>query len=161
MERALESEGAFARAFARYMDTVYRVAVHNTDSPADAEDVTQEVFEKLLSHRKSFADEEHLKAWLIRVAINLSKNRLRDGRWERSRLTEDMAAPEVPAGSVLDEVRALPARYRNAIYLHYYEGYTAAEIGKILGASQNTVLTWLRRGREALKKRMIGGFEDE
>ena len=62
---------------------------------------------------------------------------------------------------MLDEVRALPEHYRSAIYLHYYEGYTAAEIGTMLRASPNTVLSWLSRGRKKLKERMIGGFDDE
>ena len=63
--------------------------------------------------------------------------------------------------SVLEAVKALPENYRNAIYLHYYEGYTAKEIGKILDSKENTVLSWLSRGRAALRKEMIGGFEDE
>jgi len=150
---------AFQRAFELYTDTVYRVAVHNAPTRADAEDVTQEVFEKLLTGRREFADDEHLKAWLIRVTINLCKNLRRDSRCDGGALTDDLPAPERGDGSVLEAVRALPPKYRNAIYLHYYEGYTAAEIGEILGAGQNTVLSWLSRGRETLKKQMIGGFE--
>lgn len=151
----------FQRAFEVYMDTVYRVAVHNAPTRADAEDVTQEVFARLLSCTKDFQGDEHLKAWLIRVTINLCKNMRRDRDREKYALTDDMAAPERSDGSVLEAVRALPPKYRNAIYLHYFEGYTANEIGGILGAGQNTVLSWLSRGREALKKQMIGGFEDE
>ena len=63
--------------------------------------------------------------------------------------------------SVLEAVRALPENYRNAVYLHYSEGYTAKEIGKILDAKPNTVLSWLSRGRAMLKEEMIGGFDDE
>lgn len=151
----------FQRAFEVYIDTVYRVAVHNAPTRADAEDATQEVFEKLLLSRKEFRDDEHLKAWLIRVTINLCKNMRRDKDREKYALTDDMAAPQGADGSVLEAVRALPPKYRNAIYLHYFEGYTAAEIGSILGAGQNTVLSWLSRGRAILKKQMIGGFEDE
>ena len=72
-----------------------------------------------------------------------------------------LPAPAEEPSSVLEEVRALPEPYRNAIYLHYFEGYTAAEIGSILGAKRNTVLSWLARGRQALRARMIGGFDDE
>ena len=75
-------------------------------------------------------------------------------------LTEAIPAPEAAEPSVLDEVRALPAPYRSTLYLHYFEGYTAAEIGRILGAKRNTVLSWLARGRQALRERMIGGFDD-
>ena len=80
-------------------------------------------------------------------------------RWEVP-LTEAIPAPEAAEPSVLDEVRALPAPYRSTLYLHYFEGYTAAEIGRILGAKRNTVLSWLARGRQALRERMIGGFDD-
>lgn len=135
--------------------------MHNAPTRADAEDVTQEVFETLLTCGKSFADPEHLKAWLIRVTVNRCKNLRRAKRGGEVTLTHDMEAPALPETTVLDEVRALPENYRNAIYLHYYEGYTAAEIGTILGAGRNTVLTWLARGRKALRERMIGGFDDD
>lgn len=159
MTGQFQKDSPFSYAFEHYTDTVYRVAVHNTRDARDAEDVTQEVFEKLLLCRKPFQNEEHLRAWLIRVTLNLCKN-LRRGRREVA-LTEDLPAPEGTDGSVLDEVRRLPERYRNAIYLHYFEGYTAAEIAEMMGGTVNTALSRLRRGREELRKRMIGGFEDE
>ncbi len=150
---------AFRLAFEAYTDTVYRVAVHNTRSHSDAEDITQEAFLRLLQCRKTFRDTEHLKAWLIRVTINLCKNHLRDTRREIP--TEDVPAPQtVQTDSVLDAVRALPENQRNAIYLHYYEGYTAAEIASILDSRTNTVLSWLRRGRETLRE-TLGGWDDE
>ena len=150
---------AFRLAFEQFTDTVYRAAVHNTRTKSDAEDVTQEVFLRLLQCRKTFRDTEHLKAWLLRVTINLCRNRLRDTRREIP--TEDVPAPQyAESGSVLDAVRALPENQRNAIYLHYYEGYTAAEIASILGSRTNTVLSWLRRGRETLRE-TLGGLDDE
>ena len=150
---------AFRIAFETYTDTVYRAAVHNTRTPADAEDITQEVFLRLLQSRKTFRDTEHLKAWLLRVTINLCRNHLRDTRREIP--TEDVSVPQtVQTDSVLDAVRALPEGQRNAIYLHYYEGYTAAEIASILGSRTNTVLSWLRRGRETLRE-TLGGLDDE
>ena len=143
---------AFRLAFERYTDTVYRVAVHNTASVADAEDVTQEVFLRLWQSSKRFRDEEHQKAWLIRVTINLCRNRARSRG--RETLMEDVPQPAQSAAdsSVLDAVKRLPESERNAIYLHYYEGYTAAEIADILGSRTNTVLSWLRRGREKLRE---------
>ena len=159
MTGQFQKDSPFSYAFDHYTDTVYRVAVHNTRDAHDAEDVTQDVFEKLLLCRKPFQNEEHLKAWLIRGTLNLCKNLRRDRR--EVALTEDLPAPEGADGSVLDEVRRLPERYRNAIYLHYFEGYTAAEIAEMMGGTVNTALSRLRRGREELRKRMIGGFEDE
>ena len=160
MSAPLRGEAAFAHASRCYMDTVLRVALHHTRTEADAEDVTQEVFEKLLVSGKSFRDGEHLKAWLIRVTLNRCKNLSRAQRWEAGELPEGLSVPPPEPSSVLDEVRALPEHYRSAIYLYYYEGYTATEIGKLMGRSVGTVLSWLSRGREALKKRMIGGFDD-
>lgn len=151
---------AFQLAFDRYTDTVYRVAVHNTACIADAQDVTQDVFLRLLQSGKHFRDAEHMKAWMIRVTINLCRNLHRD----RARETPVPDVPETAQPdadmSVLDAVRALPEPQRNAIYLHYYEGYTASEIAGILGSRTNTVLSWLRRGRETLRI-TLGGLDDE
>ena len=144
----------------RYGPLVYRMAVQGTGSPTDGEDVAQEVFEALLRSGKRFREPEHLRAWLLRVTVNKCKNLYRAKRRTEVPLTEAIPAPEAAEPSVLDEVRALPAPYRSTLYLHYFEGYTAAEIGRILGAKRNTVLSWLARGRQALRERMIGGFDD-
>ena len=160
MADRLRGDAPFSFAMEHYLDTVYRAACHHAPTVQDAEDVTQEVFEALLRSGKAFADGEHLKAWLLRVTVNKCRNLHRAKRRTEVPLTESMPAPAGPEPSVLDEVRALPAPYRNAIYLHYFEGYTAAEIGSILGAKRNTVLSWLSRGRQALRERMIGGFDD-
>ena len=161
MADRLRGDAPFSFAMEHYLDTVYRAACHHAPTVQDAEDVTQEVFEALLRSGKSFADGEHLKAWLLRVAINKCKNLHRARRSTEVPLSDAMAAPVAEEGSVLEEVRALPAPYRSALYLHYFEGYTAAEIGEIMGAGRNTVLSWLSRGRKALRARMIGGFDDE
>ena len=139
---------------------VYRLALCRMQSVQDAEDVYQEVFLRLLDQNAASWDEEHLRAWLLRVTVNKCKNLYRAKRRTEVPLTEAIPAPEAAEPSVLDEVRALPAPYRSALYLHYFEGYTAAEIGRILGAKRNTVLSWLARGRQALRERMIGGFDD-
>ncbi len=157
----IRGKDAFSFAFTQYTDTVYRVAVHNTRCKSDAEDVTQEVFVKLLESSKKFKDGEHLKAWLIRVTINECRTLMRKYSRETEQSAEIADCAVYDDDSVLETVKALPENYRNAIYLHYYEGYTAKEIGKILDAKENTVLSWLSRGRAALRKEMIGGFEDE
>ena len=157
----IRGKDAFSFAFTQYTDTVYRVAVHNTQCKSDAEDITQEVFVKLLESSKKFKDGEHLKAWLIRVTINECRTLMRKYSRETEQSAEIADCAVYDGDSVLEAVKALPENYRNAIYLHYYEGYTAKEIGKILDAKENTVLSWLSRGRAALRKEMIGGFEDE
>lgn len=161
MKEKLRGRDAFTYAFDNYTDTVYRVAVHNTSCPADAEDVTQEAMLKLLDKSRTFTDAEHLKAWLIRVTINLCRN-LNRSSGRTAELDESLAAPEThPGESVLSYVKQLPENYRNAIYLHYYEGYSAKEIAEILSSRQNTVLSWLSRGREMLREMMKGGFDGE
>ncbi len=157
----IRGKDAFSFAFTQYTDTVYRVAVHNTRCKSDAEDVTQEVFVKLLESSKKFKDGEHLKAWLIRVTINECRTLMRKYSRETEQNAEIADCAVYDGDSVLEAVKALPENYRNAIYLHYYEGYTAKEIGKILDSKESTVLSWLSRGRAALRKEMIGGFEDE
>lgn len=157
----IRGKDAFSFAFTQYTDTVYRVAVHNTRCKSDAEDVTQEVFVKLLESSKKFKDGEHLKAWLIRVTINECRTLMRKYSRETEQSAEIADCAVYDGDSVLEAVKALPENYRNAIYLHYYEGYTAKEIGKILDSKENTVISWLSRGRAALRKEMIGGFEDE
>lgn len=157
----IKGKDAFSFAFKQYTDTVYRVALHNTVNFSDAEDVTQEVFIKLLETNKAFHDSEHLKAWLIRVTVNLCRDKMK--RMSRETLVEDVVYKNSDEAEtdILKAVKSLPENYRNTIYLHYYEGYTAKEIGKILDAKENTVLSWLSRGREALRKELDGGFDDE
>lgn len=158
----LKKNEVFALAVQRYSDTVYRAAVHNSRCTADAEDVVQDVFEKLLHYTGTFESEEHLKAWLLRVAINRCRDLTRAAHQKNTELDENMPGPDpFEDGSVLDAVRALPENYRNAIYLHYYEGYTAAEIGRMLGAPANTVLSWLRRARAQLHTMLKEEIEDE
>ena len=145
----------FTLAVQRYSDTVYRTAVHNCRCTAYAEDVVQDVFEKLLHYNGIFESEEHLKAWLLRVAINRCRDLTRAARQKDTELDENLPA------SVLDAIRTLPENYRNAIYLHYYEGYTAAEIGRMMAVPTNTVLSWLRRARAQLHTMLKEEIEDE
>ena len=158
----LTKDEVFALAVQRYSDAVYRAAYHNCSCAADAEDVVQDVFEKLLNYNGRFESEEHLKAWLLRVAINRCRDLTRAAHQKDTELDENLPAPEqMEDGSVLDAVKALPENYRNAIYLHYYEGYTAAEVGRMLGAPTNTVLSWLRRARAQLQTMLKEEIEDE
>ena len=158
----LTKDEVFALAVQRYSDTVFRAAMHNCSCTADAEDVVQDVFEKLLRYEGRFESEEHLKAWLLRVAINRCRDITRAARQKDTELDENIPAPAAPEdGSVLDAVRALPENYRNAVYLHYYEGYTAAEVGRMLGTPTNTVLSWLRRARAQLHTLLKEEIEDE
>ena len=138
----------------RYIDTVYRVAFNYIKSAADADDVTQNVFLKLLREKKDFESDAHVKNWLIRVTLNECKNLVKS-RWWRHASYEDYAASlsfdNAAQSELFYSVMALPKRYRVPIYLYYYEEYSTQEIAEILEISKNTVCTQLKRGRELLK----------
>ena len=147
-----------AGAVERCGAAVYRLAYAMARSRCDADDIFQEVF--LRCHRSAppFATPEHEKAWLLRVAVNGCKSRLRSP-WRRLRspLLESFPAATAEEVGVLEAVQALPAKDRAAIHLFYYEGYQAAEIGQILGLPTATVHTRLARGRAKLRE-LLGGY---
>lgn len=150
------TEQEFVAAFERHKDRIYRLALSYTKSRADAEDVCQDVFCKLLKQPKM--EPEHEKAWLIRVTMNDCKNLLRASWWKRNQPLEtayDLAAPG--DNEVLREVMELPPRLRVVIHLYYYEGYTAREIGEQLGISESAVQNRLMRARKKLRVAMEGG----
>ena len=140
------------RIIRQYSDMIYRIAVHNCQSSADAEDIMQEVFIELLTKCPCPDGPEHLKAWLIRVTINKCRS-LHRLAWRRKSVPleecAELAQPE--QSSVMEEIWQLPETMRNVIYLYYYEDYTIAEIAKILGKNANTVSSTLQRARRKLR----------
>ena len=154
----------FARAAQTYGDTVYRVAYHALGSPQDAEDVTQTVLLKLFECKKNFESDEHMKHWILRVAVNESRRVLRSA-WRRTSVPleewHDAAAPEDPAkAEVLETVMALEPKYRLAVYLYYYEGLSVAETAAVMKANVSTVQTWLLRARARLRKELTEEKEE-
>ena len=144
-----------------YADMVRRVCFYHLKNQADTEDVFQEVFLKYMLHDEPFKNKEHEKAWLLRVAINACKDYLKNF-FRRNTVSLDSLyemAAESPEShrDVLEAVLSLPGKYKDAIYLHYYEGYSAAEIGQILGKKENTVYSLLSRGRGMLKDILTDG----
>ena len=148
--------GALAR---QYAPAVYRLAYARTGNRADAEDVMQEVFLRLVKARPSFGSGAHAKAWLLRVAANCASDLFRlPWRKREEPLEEDVSAPEEPReGSVTQAVLSLPARYRVPIHLYYYEEYSVAEIAGIMGKSEGTVKSWLFRARALLRDKLKEG----
>ena len=148
----------------KYADTVYRIALTRTNSRYDSEDIFQEVFLRLAKKMPTFENEEHEKAWIIRVTINCS-NTLLTSNWKRKtqELDENIEFQTKERHDIYYEVAKLPVKYRTVIYLFYYEGYKINEISKILNINESTIKTQLTRAREKLKESMkIGGiFEDE
>lgn len=158
----MRSEQEVNRAVEQYADTVRRICLVHLKNYADTEDIFQTVFVKYLLHTAPFASPEHERAWIIRVTINACKDLLRSVFRRRTLSLEEVAEQPVPADeyrAVLQAVQALPAAYRDVVYLHYYEGYTAPEIAEILGKNVNTVYTRLTRAR-GLLRRTLGGDDD-
>ena len=158
------TDEAFAQAARTYGDTVYRVAYHALGNPSDAEDVMQTVLLRLYEYKKEFESEEHMKYWLLRVAVNESRKVLRSF-WRRTSVPleewRDTAAPEDPArAEVLEAVMALEPKYRLAVYLYYYEGLSVAEAAAVLRANVSTVQTWLLRARARLRKELTEEKEE-
>ena len=151
------------RLVRQYAPSVYRLAYARTGSRADAEDVMQEVFLRLIKAKPAFDSEAHAKAWLLRVASNCASDLFRlPWRRREEPLNEDISAPEGPReGSVTQAVLALPARYRIPIHLYYYEGYSVAEISKIIGKSEGTVKSRLSRARDKLREQLKEGTDLE
>lgn len=158
----MRSEQEVNRAVEQYADTVRRICLVHLKNYADTEDIFQTVFVKYLLHTAPFASPEHERAWIIRVTINACKDLLRSVFRRRTLSLEEVAEQPAPADehrAVLQAVQALPAAYRDVVYLHYYEGYTVPEIAGILGKNVNTVHTRLTRAR-GLLRRTLGGDDD-
>lgn len=152
-----------ADAMDRYGNAILRCAYSYLHNMADAEEILQDTLLKLLTAAPVFAGEEHKKAWLLRTAANLSKNRIEYNALRTSdELSEDLAEEEREDLSfVWDAVKALPVQFREVIHLHYYEGYSTEEIAKILGRNPSTVRSDLRRGREKLKAVLKEAYDFE
>ena len=159
----MRSDVEVAQAIEQHADTVRRLCMVYLKNDADAEDIFQNVFLKYALYSAAFESPEHEAAWIVRVTINACKDLLRNVFRRRTVSLDQVAGlPEVsdPAHrEVLEAVLSLPEKYRVAIYLHYYEGYTAAEIAEFSGCAQSTVRSRLARARKLLRKTIGGEFD--
>ena len=146
-----------------YADPILRLSYTYLKNTHDAQDICQTVFVKLLTEPREFESPEHERAYILRMAANACKDLLKSP-WRRRtcdlEACAQVPAPETSDGSVLAAVNQLPAHYRSVIYLFYYEGYQASEIGEILGVPTATIHTRLARGRARLRE-LLGGTEYE
>ena len=159
----MRSEQETLQAIERYSDTVRRLCMIHLKNSADTEDIFQTVFLKYVLSSVSFENAEHEKAWFIRVTINACRDLLRS--FFRSRTVPLDELIDLPADApsesreVLEAVLELPGKYRDVVYLHYFEGYTAPEIAGLMKKNVNTVYSLLARAKKLLKER-LGGDED-
>ena len=160
----MRSETEINRAVDEYADMVRRLCMLHLKNYADTEDIFQTVFLKYALSSIEFENKEHEKAWLIRVTINACKDLLkrffRRNTVSIHQLIEQPAPQDQDYTDVLEAVLSLPKKYKDAVYLYYYEGYTAPQISKILGKNVNTIYTLLNRSKKILKAQ-LGGSEYE
>ena len=156
MKRAYTGE-ELAGLYRRRVGMVYQIALMLLKNAPDAEDACHTVFRRVMEREKPFRDPEHEKAWLIVTTRNECKNQLRHW-WRTARAEEtelESLSWEQPSdGELWELLLSLPEKERMAIYLHYYQGYTALETARILGKNPSTVRTWLVQARKKLKLRL-------
>ena len=161
----MKSEEEAGRAVEQYADLVRRICMIHLKNYEDSEDIFQTVFLKYVLRSEPFDSQEHEKAWIIRVTVNACRDLLKS--FFRSRTVSLDQLIERPQdmpedhSDILEAVLELPARFRDVVYLHYYEGYTAPEIGRILKKNPNTVYTLLARARKLLNTKLEGVIDDE
>lgn len=153
-------KGTIERLVQKYSSMVLQIAYQYSFNKSEAEDITQEVFIKLYNNIKKIKKEEHIKAWLIRVTINLSIDYNRN-YWNKNTtsLDENYKYFDEETKDVFNELKKLTPEYRNIIYLYYYQGYKISEISEILSMNQNTVSSYLTRARKELKHILEQGGE--
>ena len=135
----------------RYGDMLYRLCAVMLGSACDAEDAVQETMLKYMRKAPDFADAEHQKAWLLRVASNQCRDMLRRRKRNEAKAGENFVAPRADTG-ILDALMTLPEKYRLVLVLHYVEEYGTAEIAKMIGRTPSAVKMRLKTGRELLEE---------
>lgn len=151
--------------FRRYGDRLFAAAFSVCRDPADADDAVQETLIKYYTLGKEYESEEHIRAWLLRVAINRARD-MASSFWKRKRVSweeymEGLAFEEPEDSCLFEAVMRLPDKYRAAIHLFYYEEYSIREIAGILSCREGTVKSQLSRGRQLLKQMLEEAWDDD
>lgn len=165
MQNTLRSDAFLCAAMEACGDAVYRLALCRLRSRADAEDVYQEVFLRLLREPTDFRDGEHLKAWLLRVTVSRCNDLYRSAWFKRTAPMEAAAGAAAPAdddhADLWQALQALPDDLRTAVHLHYVEGYGTDEIAGMVGCRPATVRTRLHRARKLMKLDLEGNDDEK
>ena len=157
------TDAEFEAFYERHWKYVYKLCFTYMKSASDAEDCAEDVFVKVLTGEITFDDEVHERKWLTVAAISLCKDRLKG--WKRKAVMPiddepELAAPEQEDRSdVLEAVQSLPVKYKDVIWLYYYEGYQTDEIAEILGRPPSTIRNQMRDARKLLKDKLGGEYE--
>ncbi len=156
----MRSEYEINCAIEKYSDMIKRICMLYLKSYTDTEDIFQTVFMKYLLSQNQFESDEHEKAWFIRVTINCCKDLLksffRKNTVELDVISEHSVDMSLENSEVLEAVLSLPKKYKDVVYLYFYEEYTAVEISKILNTNINTIYTHLSRAKKMLRDKLGG-----
>lgn len=159
------SKEKFHAVYLRHVDMVYKLCRMYLKNDADAKDGVQEIFLKLWQKQPEFLDKEHEKAWLIRITKNYCINQLRSA-WFRKRVEwKDNAEISVQDAAenqeLLELVMSLPVKFREVMYLYYYEGYSIREMSALLARKESTIQSQLAAGRKKLRQWMADSGNSE
>ena len=160
----LEQQDSLAeRLLDTYGNSILRLAYSYLHNYSDAEDILQETLIRYLQNIPQITDTVHEKAWLLKVAVNLSKNRIGYNRLRNTdELNDELIAEEREDLSfVWEAVKSLPEKNREAIHLYYYEGYSTGQVAELLGRKESSVRSNLKRGREKLKMILKEAYDFE
>jgi len=161
----MRNEQAAKLAIEKYADMVRRLCFVHLKNHHDAEDIFQDVFLKYVLCDTEFQSDTHEKAWLIRVTINACRDTLKSFFRKKTSSFEDLLYEPVyiddSKKEVLDAVLKLPDKYKDVVYLFYFEGYSALEISAMLKRKENTIYTWLSRAKALLKISLGGEFFEQ
>lgn len=158
-----ERDREVVRIVETYSDMLMRIALNRVSGVAAAEDVVQSTFLRLMRRQPHFDSREHEKAWLIKTAIRICIDEARraSNRANVPLNEEITAAYSEESYELLDAIRMLPEKDRDAVYLYYYEEYPVREVAKLIGEREGTTRSRLSRARQKLKKLMEGETDEQ
>lgn len=156
MAKAVDMNKHFEEVYTKYSDMLYRLALSHTSNHDDAQDVVQEVFLKFIKQAR-IADDEHERAWLIRVTINACRDLLRKNKYRMHESLEDymhVETEQAEVPEVVSIIESLPEKLKSVVILHYLEGFSVEEVAKILHIGASAVKMRLNRARKQLADKM-------
>ncbi len=158
LQKQSKSEEEIKELVEKYSSLIFRISYCILCNPADAEDAVQETFLRYLTKAPEFNDEEHKKAWLIKVSANISKNMLMFRLKRETVNIDDIENVGIDRGDceTFEIIMSLPAKHKVVMTLYYVEGYRSKEIAEIIGISEEAVRKRLQKGRELLRKEIEG-----
>lgn len=142
--------------YERNVERMYKICyIFFKGNKSDIEDAIQSIFIKIIEKGITFENVDHEKAWFIVATNNYCKNKVKHW-WNKNKELDFDVKEEIKKDETLEKVLNLPDKYKTSIYMHYYEGYSCIEIAKLLHSKENTIYSYLHKGRKMLKDMIEG-----